>query len=115
MNPHNLYVGQQLWCELSERRGGDRFVTITKLGNKWATLEGHRPYRIDLETLWIDGQGYTSPGRCWLDKEARETERVTDEAWKSLLPQFGGYSANRPPHVTLTIIEQIAALLKGPE
>lgn len=79
----NLHEGQTLYFV---RRGGrgsaPGAVTVTKVGRKWAALDnGHR---IDVQNLEVDGRGYNSPGRCYLSREAYESEAARDRAWSEL-------------------------------
>lgn len=69
-----LKEGQQLWfvgANLGNYRGCAGAVTVTKVGRKWAELSGQgdlqglRRCRLDVGTLLVDGQGYSSPGRCY--------------------------------------------------
>ncbi len=74
-NPHNIQVGQKLWRVASRRRGGNGFeVTVSKVGRKWAELDGYATGRIDLETLCVDGGNYMSPATCYLSRESYEAE-----------------------------------------
>jgi hypothetical protein len=75
-----LTVGQQLWFVPSQRRcGSAEYVTVEKIGRKWATISNG--YRIDLETLTADGGQYMSPGACWTTKEEWEAATERHQAW----------------------------------
>ena len=75
-----LRVGQKLWW-VGNRSAGDgrqREVTVVSVGRKWATLDckSGYPIRNDIETLWADGKGFWSPGRCYLSKQEYDDERL---------------------------------------
>ena len=75
-----LRVGQRLWFVPNDRRSGAPYeVTVEKIGRKWALI-GYRR-RIDVETLKVDGGNYTSPGQCYEDRAAYETEVALQSAW----------------------------------
>ena len=50
-----------------------------------AALDGGG-FRLNIKTMWIDGRGYQSPGRCWLSRKdwLDEKERCDQ------LPRKGG-------------------------
>lgn len=62
--------GQTLWLVPSRYRhsGEPREVTITKVGRKWLTL--NNGYRAAVDGLALDGGEYSSPGVCYLTREA---------------------------------------------
>ena len=55
--------------------------TITTVGRKWAPLDRNN-WRLKIETMWIDGRGYSSPGRCWLSREDWLKEKERRDQWK---------------------------------
>lgn len=79
-----LIVGQELWFSPEDRRGGAKGypVRVIQVGRKWAKLDGSG--RVNMETMWIDGEGYSSPGRCWLSQEAWLAEEARQKAWSDL-------------------------------
>lgn len=86
MNVHNLKVGQELYWTTTVNRsrygGNDCWVTIEKVGRKWAHLiNGHR---IELENLIADGGGYSSPGRCYMTREEVVEERKVNKLWQKI-------------------------------
>lgn len=54
-------------------------MTVNKVGRKWAAIDMHM--RIDINTLAADGGNYSSPGQCYLSKEAYEAEVLLNETW----------------------------------
>lgn len=80
-----MYIeGQKLWMVPHQRYIGEpREVTITKVGRKWLTLDsGHR---AAVDGLALDGGGgYSSPGVCYLTREAWEADKALNDAWDKL-------------------------------
>jgi hypothetical protein len=104
-----LKVGQVLWFVPNEiRRNKPEAVTVEKIGRKWAHIGNGA--RADLDTLVVDGGVYTSPGRCWLHKEAWEAETRRQDAWLRLRQ---GIERHRkaPDGLSLEQIERAAAVL----
>ena len=73
-------VGQVLYYvpDSSVRGGTPHFVTILKVGRKWLSC---RRMRVDKDSLNVDGNGYASPGKCWLSKEEYEQYSALNKAW----------------------------------
>lgn len=104
-----LTVGQELWMVPRERHlGQPRFVKVVKVGRKWAELDCL--YRVNMETLSVDGGGYTSPARCYLDKEAYEAEQERQRLW-GVLRQRINNKWTAPDGVTVEQIKIAAAEL----
>lgn len=106
-NPHGLKVDQTLWY-VPTFRGSPHDVQIVKIGRAWATL--NRDGRISIETLRVDGEGYTSPGRCYLsreDYEKRFTIAIACDSFKELIISFRYLS----PGMTADNFAAAAALL----
>ena len=105
-------VGQRLLYVPAQNRGPPREVTVTRVGRKWFEANGVYS-RISIETLWVDGGQYGSPGRCWLSAESYEAEKSRQAAWsefKSLMDRH--YAA--PADVSISQIENARrALFKG--
>lgn|SRR5262245_22715503 len=108
----NLQVGQRLWyVSRDSRYSTNREVEVTRLGRKWAYLDGNERCRIDIETLTVDGGEYISPGRCYLSREEYEAERVLYSAWGRLQRDLRDHDRS-PEGVTLEDIKQARALLR---
>jgi hypothetical protein len=111
---NKFIVGQTLWFVYSHNYGNlprsNCEVTITKVGREWLTLSsGHR---IDKHTLEVDGEGYASPGRCYLSRKKHEEEIAVVLEWKKFLRflQAKGYRA--PGGATVESIAQAMRILK---
>lgn len=101
--------GQELWAVYNEsRRGQSCFVTVEKIGRKWATLKGYYG-RINKDTLAADGGQYSSPFQCYESKEEYEEKALTQRMWDSLRKRLP-YSA--PDHLLPIDIGRIAGILK---
>lgn len=87
-----LTVGQELWYVPSDARQHSQAqaVRVTKVGRKWADLEPPYLGRVNIETLWLDGGGYASPGRCWLSVDEYEATVARERLWRDF--------RNRLPH-----------------
>lgn len=88
-----LVEGQTLWfvgASLGNFRNLMGPVTVTKVGRKWAELRGGAAiaglgrYRLNVETLAVDGAGYSSPGRCYLSRLDWLDQAGSDLAWTAL-------------------------------
>lgn len=90
--------------------GAPGFVTVTKVGRKWAEISA-RGYRIDKETLAIDGGGYTSPGRCYLTKDEHDAAENLRRAW-SKLRDYVDRKYTAPEGVTVDAIEAALRVLQ---
>ena len=109
---HRLTVGQRLYYVPS--RGASRWVTVTKVGRKWATCDddSRMEFRVNLDTLVIDGGGYDSPGKCYLDEDVYRASVRRVEAWKAFYTLISRtYTA--PSHLTAEAIEAMQATVEG--
>ncbi|PZO78456.1 MAG: hypothetical protein DI629_12220 [Mesorhizobium amorphae] len=108
-----LYVGQQLWYVPSDsRRFTARFVTVEKIGRRWAEIGPHE--RIDKTTLIADGRGFSSPGTCYRSKEAYEASVTLSQAWFSLVKEMN-HRWSPPAGMTMEKIAIIRAALSEPQ
>lgn len=106
----SLTVGQELWFVYRERRrGASLSVKVTKVGRKWAQID-HGGYRIDVDTLNVDGAGYAPPGQCWLTREAWEAEVKRQDAWGKLR-QYFDRRWQAPDGIQTSKLEEILAAL----
>ena len=102
-------VGDKLWWVGSDNKRTQREVTVEKVGRVWLTLSnGHR---VDKVTFKADAGEWTSPGTCWLSKDAYEHCARLLRAWTVLRCEV----SNRwviPNDVTLEDIKAAAMYLK---
>jgi hypothetical protein len=107
-----LTVGQELWFVPGGRRYARqaRDVRVIKIGRKWAYLD-YSNYRIDKDTLYVDGGDYISPGRCYLGKDLWEREQERSELWNALWRALHG-SHKIPEGVSSADIRTAASILK---
>ena len=102
-----LEVGQELWYAPNDTRYEAKAVTVTKVGRKWATLDNYN--RVDMETMEIDGGGYSSPGTCYLDRKVYEEQCRADKLLTKFYRKLGYYVKQG---VTAEDILQAAKLLR---
>ena len=105
----DLSVGQKLWFVPDRHFGQPREVTVLKIGRKWAAIS-ERGDRIDIETLVVDGKGYSSPGRCYRSREGYETIAAANAAWDALMRDLRN-TYQRPRGLTVEDIEQARRIL----
>jgi hypothetical protein len=72
---------------MDRRRGDPYFVTVHKVGRKWAEIDSGR--RVDLKTLAVDGGEYSSPADCYLSREEYEAEVRRNELFHRLVRRIG--------------------------
>lgn len=102
-----LFVGQELYFVPSDSRNKPYWVTVNKIGSKWAQVS--TTLRINIETLWADGGKYISPGRCWFSVEAHEAEVRRVGAWRELQKtvQYGGPPESLDENQILTMLRWV--------
>ena len=106
-----LTVGQELYYVPADRRylHQAKTVQVKKVGRKWAEVDAWLG-RVNIETLFVDGGGYASPGRCWLDKEAWEAEERRRQAWAELREIANSY---RVPDISEDAIRGVIRVLSA--
>lgn len=103
-----LVVGQKLWFVPHARyMGAEREVVVESVGRKWAAIGDG--YRVDVSTLFLDGRGYSSPGRCYLSRELWAAEDQAHAAWGVLRRALS--TRHLPNGLTAEQIERATALL----
>ena len=107
-NPNSLEVGQILFIVPSRHYGKPYTATITKIGRKWATIvQYRRPQKVDMQSLWLDGGEYSSPGLAYLSEQEYRDEEARKEYWINLYRRL----SHTPPACKLETMKQIAELL----
>jgi hypothetical protein len=99
-------VGQKLWFVRSYRAGGPQEVTVEKVGRRWATLNIR--LRCDASGC-VDGGQYSSPGHCYVSREAYELKMFRIGAWQGFKRSLE--RATMPDHLTTDELTQIAEQL----
>jgi len=116
-NPREFKVGQELYMVSNDPRSvkyrvmdaGEpgRVVTITAIGRRWATLDSNNG-RVDMETLELDGGGYTSHARCWLSM----ADHINHEKMCFLLHRIRTMTPSGPTlGMTVARLEAVAVTL----
>lgn len=111
-----LMDGQVLWfvgASLGNFKNQTGEVTVHKVGRKWAELKstsvpGLSRYRLNVETLVVDGQGYSSPGRCYQSRLHWLNEEGPTLAWAQLRQHL---LDNGPADMSFETIQMAAKLL----
>jgi hypothetical protein len=102
-------VGDKLWWVGSDNKRTQREVTVEKVGRVWLTLSNR--HRVDKVTLKADAGEWTSPGTCWLSKEAYEHRARLTTAW-GVFRRTASNVWDVPDGVTLEDIKAAAMYLK---
>ena len=110
-----LKVGDVLWYVPSthyNRTAQGQSVTVTKVGRKWATLDGTwHDLRVDMDDGWrADGGEYRSPGRAYRSREAYEARVALSAAWEPFRRRVGA-TMTPPDSVDLEWISAAAERL----
>ena len=118
MGNREYKVGQVLFFASSHRRGMDDFLTVTKVGRKWVSLSyaaGDKSvYKVAIDSTWVDGGAYISPGRLWESKEAYDAYVLVEKEWASLKADLL-YRYALAEGVTLEDLTQVRKLLGVPK
>lgn len=109
-----LVVGQALLFTREDSFAADRNdpiekareLTVDSLGRRWAYCGG---FRVDRNTLAVSGDGYGSPGRCYLSREHYAAEKAAEWAWNKLHEQTRRHRPGNGP--SEDDIRRAAALL----
>lgn len=92
-----MKVGDKLWVAsrhiyrraLDGKNGYE--CMVTKIGRKWVYFTTRwddnnvaigRIERFHVESGYIDGKGYVSPGRMWPSREAYEQSKILSNQWQ---------------------------------
>lgn len=103
---HNITVGQTLYY--APERGEPRTVKVTKVGRRWAYLDG-TTRRVALDTMVVHDGGFAW-GTCFLSEDDYQSMTETRKAWRSLRDRVSRFAI--PEGVTLNDINAAAKLLK---
>ena len=95
-------VGQKLWFVSSLRIRADCEVTVEKAGRVWATLDNRM--RCDSSGS-VDGGDYSSPGHCYVNREAYELEQSRLNAWSKF--KVALQRKQMPESLTLEALSEI--------
>lgn len=106
----SLTAGQKLFYVPTRRPENAHEVTITKVGRKWAQVLELR-YRIDVNTLAVDGGQWISPGQCYYSRELYEEHLELRRAWDELIALMRNWYGPPPAHLGLRGIRQMLAML----
>lgn len=107
-----MKVGQEVFVVYGNRYGKREprtsHETVTKVGRKWASFGFNS--RFDIETGQLDGGGYSSPGRAYIDEAEWQIDRNRDATWTEIYKLL---SHSCPKHLTIEKLREIAAALKA--
>ena len=111
MNEYPWAVGQSVVIAY-ERRRKDSLAhdTITKIGRRWITLNRNEG-RFDAATGYLDGAGYASPWRVYIDRKTYEEEKEVSDLWGRFYREVTHMGWNKPLGMTAGNIRAAAALL----
>lgn len=107
-----IEVGQKLWFVPQMKYAGDpREITVVKVGRKWAYTDERRADRFNVETLALDGHGYTPSGRLYLRQEDHTREQEISAEWTKAKASMSN-KWHAPDGVTADDIRAAVKLLK---
>lgn len=109
MKRGDVKVGARLLrVEDVDRRGKPplkTWVIVTTIGRKWASFEDEnhrgRPHmggRFDLDSFRLDGGGFTSMGRVWLDELDYDLASEAKETWRRFKTAMRDNWSDYPPN-----------------
>ena len=112
-----ITVGQKLYYVPANRyrRVDPTEVTVTAVGRKWVTFkDGSITERFALADprMEVDGGEYESPGRCYISKDAYESEQVLTRRWNELVKWVDRHKWGAPSGMTVERIDQAIAVLQ---
>ena len=104
--------GQRLYYVPRKRDGKPQWLTVTSVGRRWATCgEGYDTIRVDIDTMQVDGRGYSSPGRCYLSEAEHSNDVRRKELWDQI--REATLYSGVPKHLDVSDCEAVRAALKG--
>jgi len=113
----NFKVGQTLWWVNNEWLNQDRpfldngkEVIVEKTGSKWIYLSNRE--RIDIESLQADGGKYSSPGRCYVDRQQYISEMERREKWKEFY-RLVDHMYTVPDHLSTDKISEMIQIIRS--
>lgn len=103
MNKHNLKMEQTLFIrsEYDRRPAALSEYKIEKIGRVYAKLN-HQYYRVNLETLELDG----SRGTVWLSQKQYDEAQELHESWRKFMSDLSAVRNRMPAHITLEAIKE---------
>lgn len=112
-----MIVGQKLYYVPANRyrRTSPTEVTVAAVGRKWVTFrDGSITQRFALTDarMVVDCGQHLSPGRCYIDKDAYETEQAMDRRWNELVKWVDRHKWGPPAGMTVERIDQAIAVLQ---
>lgn len=111
-----FYVGQTVFLRYRDERphkrnGVDLFeAKITKVGRKWADLDGTHG-RFNMDTMRMDGGQYSSPGDVFYSRELYEETVLRNELWGRLKAITSPYTC--PEHLSLEDVRWLVNKVTG--
>lgn len=112
MNKHNLKVGQSIYIKFHRDYAGSASPreltehTVEKIGRVWAKLN-HPYYRIELETLALDG----GHGTAYLDPQHYKDAVELQRDWREFCVRIREIEHRRPINMTCETIKEARRVL----
>lgn len=105
-----LKIGDKLWYVPGSRYGKPHEATVSKVGRIWFELSDatFSNARFSIETLCLDGRGYSMTGRCYRSRDEYEAEVALHSAWVRFRKIISDY--HRPDSVKSA--EQVQEAMK---
>ena len=90
MDTDDFHIGQEVYVVHNGGRGHKDSckATITKIGRRWINYECRNKSwlsgRFDPEDMWVDGKGYSSPGKVYLSQEDFDESTLRNKAYRDM-------------------------------
>lgn len=101
-----IYVEWKNYCRVRENLEPSP-IKVLKIGRQWVHLE--RGYRVNKNSIYIDGAGYSSPGTIYESIEAWKETLALSEAWRDFSSMVDKF--NPPEGMTVEKIKAAMDLL----
>lgn len=104
-------IGDRVWTVFD--RGTPKYMTISKVGTKWVTLDCDRNWRFLIGSKILEEKDFGRVGTVFKTQGQAEEEATSRYARSSLINKFGLLSDSPLYHLPLEKLEAIDRILEG--